>query len=386
MNKKIIQIGECKFPYFFGHDCFDEIGRRLNEIDADRFIIITDDTVAELHLDALLDVINSVTPVTILSHAPGESMKSLQCLSDYLDRAFIDGLSKRSIVISFGGGVPGNLAGLIASLIFRGIRLVHIPTTTIAAMDSVLSLKQGINIAGCKNHIGAYYQPHAIMTDTRLFQTLPDHELRSGLCETVKNCLAIDPDSIPGLRLALETDQLSSPPVMQWLLDVSIEAKTSVTVDDTYEQRAGLTLLYGHTVGHAIELIDYRRREANGLSHGLSIAIGMLVAARLSHARGWLPNQDLAVHDELVSKLGVTTDILDKVSTTEIINAIRSDQKRGLMNVSTNETPFILLEKLGKPAQTDNLPLVAVTFDEIEQAINNLKGSTFQACPCHRAV
>src|SRR5262249_42022433 len=99
MDKKIIRIGDSKFPYFFGDDCLDEIGHKLNELSADRFIVVTDNNVAGLYLDAFLDAIGTATPVTVLSHEPGESMKSLSCLSDYLDRAFADGISRRSVVI-----------------------------------------------------------------------------------------------------------------------------------------------------------------------------------------------------------------------------------------------------------------------------------------------
>ncbi|WP_308112417.1 2-deoxy-scyllo-inosose synthase [Nocardia abscessus] len=372
MDERIIQIGHSRFPYLFGEDCLDEIGHRLKQYGADRFFVVTDDTVFGLYGEALLDSIGLGTPVTVLSHPPGESMKTLSCMSEHIENAIAAGASRRSVVVSLGGGIPGNLAGLIASLIYRGIRLVHIPTTTIAAMDSVLSLKQAINSRVGKNHIGCYYTPQAIMTDVLLFRSLSGRELRSGLCEMAKNCLAIDPAAVPGLRMALEARNLSSPSTLLWLLDASMQAKSMVTADDTYERGAGLVLEYGHTVGHAIELADHRRRGAAGISHGESIAIGMLVAARISHARGLLPAEDLETHDTLIGALGVGTEILKEIPVAEIIEVVRDDNKRGYLPVAKDSTPFVLLEELGKPLRTDNLPLVSVTLDEIADCLDEL--------------
>lgn len=372
MDIRSIQLGDANFPYYFGSGCLDEIGHRLNGLNADRFVIVTDDNVMQLYAEKLLAAIGLGSPITVLSHPPGESMKSLDCLSTHVERALADGVSRQSVVVSLGGGVPGNLAGLMASLILRGIRLVHIPTTSVSAMDSVLSLKQAINSRVGKNHVGCYYRPEAVMTDVRFFESLAERELRSGLCEMAKNCLAIDPTAIDGLWSVLENGNLSDPDVLLWLLDASIKAKSEVMKGDAREQSSGLVLEYGHTIGHAIELADHRRRGAYGLSHGDSIAIGMLVAARISRARGWLTSEEVAIHDRLVGDLGVPVEVLSDIQMQEIADIVREDNKRGYLHTRDDEVPFVLLESLGKPAWSSSVPLVPVAMSEIRVALASL--------------
>ncbi|WP_433714593.1 2-deoxy-scyllo-inosose synthase [Nocardia sp. CA-084685] len=369
MQQRHIRIGESSFPYLFGSNCLDAIGETLDKLDADRFIVVTDNHVFGLHGQTLLRALGTETPVTVLGHEPGESMKTLSCLGEHIEQALRDGATRRSVVVSFGGGVPGNLAGLMASLLFRGVRLVHIPTTTVSAMDSVLSLKQAINSQVGKNHVGSYYTPTAVLTDVELFTTLSARELRSGLCEMTKNCLAIKPAIISELQEILATANLAAPESLLWLLDASISAKGQVTKNDTYERKDGLVLEYGHTVGHAIELLDHRQRDADGLSHGESIALGMLIAARISFARGWLTDTDVSIHDELVTSLGVRTTIPDGVTPDGIIDTIRDDNKRGYLPLADDAAAFVLLEQLGRPARSGGLPLVPVTFDEVYDAL-----------------
>lgn len=372
MDVRSIRIGNVEIPYYFGNKCIEQIGTRLQELNADRFVVITDDNVSKLYCRSLLSALGDSSEVMVLSHAPGESMKSLDCLSKHIEQALAEGLSRRSVVVSLGGGVPGNLAGVLASLIFRGIRLVHIPTTTVSAMDSVLSLKQAINSNVGKNHLGCYYTPEAIMTDVQFFESLPGRELRSGLCEMAKNCLAIDPDAISGLWSVLENSELSNPDVLVWLLDASIKAKSEVMKGDAREQRSGLVLEYGHTVGHAIELVDHRRRGALGLSHGDSIAIGMLISARISAARGWLTREEVDIHDQLVGGLGVPVADLQTMQPEQIIDVVRDDNKRGYLHTEDDEVPFVLLESLGKPAWSGSVPLVPVSISEISNALTEI--------------
>jgi 3-dehydroquinate synthase/2-deoxy-scyllo-inosose synthase len=371
-----IKLGDVDYPYHYGYDCLDLIAQEIAALDADRLVMVTDDTVLALHGGALLPRLRALAPVDVLSHARGEAMKSLPQLMEYIERALAAGATRRSVVVAFGGGVPGNLAGLLAGLLFRGVRLVHIPTTTIAAMDSVLSLKQAINSSRGKNHIGTYYAPSAVFTDVRMLQTLPTRELRSGLCEAAKNCLAIRSAALPKLRRQfLAGGDWSAPSALLWLLDESIQAKTAVTARDSREQRAGLVLEYGHTVGHAVELAVNRRR-SGGISHGEAVAFGMVVAANLAQRRGWLSEADVAVHEEIVAALGAPLWLPPDLSIDEIIAIVREDNKRGYLPPAPDSAPFVLLAALGQPAGDPELPLVPVRLDEVSSVL---------ASRCHRS-
>ncbi|MEU7146046.1 2-deoxy-scyllo-inosose synthase [Nocardia sp. NPDC046473] len=365
-----VALGDTELPYYFGSGCMDEIAQKIDELAADRIFIVTDTEVFRLHGDALLTALGDRTPISVLTGQPGESLKSLERLALHIKKVLREGATRRSVVVSFGGGVPGNLAGVIASLLFRGVRLVHIPTTTVSAMDSVLSLKQAINSPFGKNHIGSYYRPVGIYADVRLFETLPARELRSGLGEMTKNCLAILPELVEPMQRILATGDFGGDETLLWLLDASITAKCLVTRDDPHEKGAGLVLEYGHTVGHAIELLDHRQRGGSAISHGEAIALGMLVAARVSQARGWLSADEVDVHDKLVTGLGIVPRLPDGVSVSDIVRLIRDDNKRGYLSVGVDETPFVLLRRLGVPAMTGALPLVPVDFAEIASALD----------------
>ncbi|MCH0541478.1 iron-containing alcohol dehydrogenase [Streptomyces sp. MUM 203J] len=368
-----VTIGDHGYPYYYGADCMALVLDELAALRADRFIVVTDDTVLALHGHTLLSGLRPLAPVELVSHRPGESMKTLPTLAADIERVLAAGATRRSVVIALGGGVPGNLAGVIAALLFRGVRLVHIPTTTTAAMDSVLSLKQAINSNLGKNHVGTYLAPHAVFTDVRLLATLPERELRSGLCEAAKNCLAIRPDELPELRRVLAGGRLADPEALLWLLDASVQAKSSVTTSDTREQRTGLVLEYGHTVGHAVELCDHRRRRIEGLSHGEAIAFGMVVAARISHARGWLSAENVALHEEIVGALGAPVRLPAGLSVDDVLDTVRDDNKRGYLPPDPESVPFVLLHDLGKPAGEPELPLVPVALKEIQTALESLE-------------
>ncbi|UGT41932.1 iron-containing alcohol dehydrogenase [Nocardia yamanashiensis] len=371
LHSRTIRIGDRSFPYFFGADCVGEIADGLAGLGADLLVVVTDDQVRALY-SGVLARWGERTRTVVLSHPAGESMKTLSCLAEHLEAALAAGATRRSVVVSFGGGVPGNLAGVMAGLLFRGVRLVHVPTTTIAAMDSVLSLKQAINSPVGKNGLGTYYAPAAVYTDVRFFTSLPIRELRSGLCEMAKNCLAIRPESIAGLRAVISGGDLGAPRALAWLLDASIDAKSAVTRDDTFERRAGLVLEYGHTTGHAIELCDHRARGAEGLPHGVAIALGMLVAAHISHARGWLSEDAVRTHYEIVTGLGVDPRLPAAVHADDVLRVIADDNKKGYLEPRADSVPFVLLRALGRPAMTGELPLVPVSHGEIRAALDLL--------------
>ena len=371
-----IVLGDSVYPYHVGYDWLGDAGDIFREYGADRYVVVSDDSVLALHGDALLPMLREHAPVEVLSSTPGESMKSLLQLSEFVERAITAGASRRSVVVAFGGGVPGNLGGMLASVVLRGIRLVHVPTTTVAAMDSVISLKQAINSRSGKNYIGSYHQPSGVFTDISLLQTLPDREARSGFCEAAKNCLAIMPSALPDLRLILERRELNSLEALAWLLEQSLIAKLTVMSDDPKEARAGLVLEYGHTVGHAIELCDIRRRGAAAISHGEAIAVGMSIASRVAAERGFLDEAEVAVHDEICALLGAPLGILRELPTADVMRLVRADNKRGYLQLGSAEIAMVLLKGLGEPCFTGELPLVPVPLELVARVLESYAGAS----------
>ena len=262
----------------------------------------------------------------------------------------------------------------MAALLYRGIRLVHIPTTTMAATDSVISLKQAVNSTQGKNHFGVYHRPTAVLADLKHLETLPVADVRAGVCEAVKNCLAIRPEGLAELqeRMARGRTAPTAAVAVAWLLEASIAAKEAVMRADAREQGAALVLEYGHTIGHALELCDYRARGSEALSHGEAIGVGMLAAARISLARGWLTSREATVHQTALSTVGAATQLPANVRVGDVVALVARDNKRGLIPTGRDEFPFVLLRGLGRPARTGRVPLVPVHRTEFAEALRCL--------------
>src|SRR5260370_3150711 len=191
-----------------------------------------------------------------------------------------------SCFIALGGGLVGNITGLAASLIVRGIRLVHLPTTLLAATDSILSCKEGVNGEPwldllIKHLVGTFKAPEFALVSLSFGQSLAPDEIRSGLCELVKNVLAIHPQRYEEVAALLNPQVHYSLDEFAQVFSWCFEAKQAVMRQDAHEQGAALVLEAGHTVGHALESLL-------GMKHGLAGALGLLVAAHISHAPGCL--------------------------------------------------------------------------------------------------
>ena len=261
-----------------------------------RCIIITDSIVEPLYrarLEAFLtagghDVLETITVPA------GEASKNFTQISFILDKILAARPDRKTLIIGLGGGVVGDLAGLAASLVLRGLDLVQIPTTLLAQADSAIGGKNGIDTAYGKNTIGTFYQPRLMLADVTMLDSLPARELKAGYAEIVKYGLINDPEFFKwcvahgGQLLAGNHDaQIHA-------INVSCRAKAQIVIDDELEQNDKRALLnLGHTFGHALEMAS---GFGNLLVHGEAVAIGMLMAFRLSVKQGLCSSRD---YDEI---------------------------------------------------------------------------------------
>jgi 3-dehydroquinate synthase/2-deoxy-scyllo-inosose synthase len=330
---------------------------------ADKFVFLVDSAIMSTHALGLIEALRRFAAVETISIAPDERTKSLHLVQELLERVLQGGLSRRSCMVSFGGGMVANLSGLVAALAFRGIRLVHLPTTLVAAADGVISLKQAVNASVGKNLIGTFHAPAAVFVDVRWLRSLPQREWRSGLCELVKNALAADPDS----RAAL-AERITAVPaedrVIAELVQSGIRTKSKVMAKDPHERTSGLIFEYGHTVGHAIELAS-----AGGLSHGESIGLGMLCAADVARRLVGLSEKAYESHVELLALCGVTRQVGSSISASEVASRLMFDNKRGYLPITSGEVPMVLLRELGQPNVTDGIPLTGVPAEVVASVI-----------------
>jgi shikimate kinase/3-dehydroquinate synthase len=250
---------------------------------ARRAWIVTDGNVGPLHAIVVENRLREAgLSVSTYAVASGEGSKSLATAGELYDWLLGSGVERGDVVVALGGGVVGDLAGFVAATVLRGVGLVQVPTSLLAAVDSSVGGKTGINHAAGKNLIGAFFQPPLVVVDTELLRTMPAREGRSGWAEVVKH--AVIQRSTPGgergdlsevlvrnVERLLKFEELSTSYVV-WR---NIALKSAVVAADERETGIRAFLNFGHTLGHAIEAADYR------LLHGEAVALGMRAAGEL---------------------------------------------------------------------------------------------------------
>lgn len=260
--------------------------------------------------------------VTMLEVRPGERSKRLTVaarLFDQLARARFD---RSSTLVGLGGGVVGDLGGFVAAAYMRGIGLIHVPTTLLAMVDSSIGGKTGVNHAGVKNLIGAFYQPVAVLADVRLLATLPDRELSSGLAEVIKTAVIGDAalfDYLEGhLEAILQRDS-------QALVDVITRCaafKARIVEADEQDRRERQVLNYGHTIGHAVEAATGFGR----FTHGEAVAIGMALEAKLAQRIGVVDAGTVERQNALLARARLPT-AARRLDRRAVVRALRLDKK-----------------------------------------------------------
>jgi 3-dehydroquinate synthase len=312
---------------------------------AQRVGVLSDETVFALHGAALLAILHDAGLVPVVHVIPpGEASKSASVLGGCLDAWVAGGLGRTDVAVAFGGGVVGDLGGLAAHLYMRGVPIVQCPTSLLAQVDASTGGKVAIDHGAAKNLIGAFEFPAAVLVDPHWLATLPAHELAGGAAEMVKHGLLFSPDHLDALLrhapLAADTD----PEALAGLVASSVALKAACVAADPFERApAGRVLLnLGHTVGHALEAAsDY------ALGHGQAVALGLVAAARLSHAQGLAAPELEARVTAVLAALGLPTD-LDTWLVDGPIGRVRAalghDKKR-----SRDALTYIALRDVGAP-------------------------------------
>jgi 3-dehydroquinate synthase len=323
---------------------------------ARRVAVVTDETVAGLHLERLKTALADFELVPIVVPA-GEGSKSFATLEQVVDRLLALEVTRNDLVIALGGGVVGDLTGFAAAILKRGMGFVQVPTTLLAMVDSSVGGKTGLNTAAGKNLVGAFHQPLAVWADLDCLATLPAREMRAGYAEIVKYGLISDPafyawcEANAARLLAGEAEPLAH------AVAQSCRAKAAIVAADereTNDIRALLNL--GHTFGHALEA---ETGFSDRLLHGEAVGIGMAQALRFSAGRGLMAAEDAArftAHLQSVGMMawpreaGIAADAAPR-----LVAHMRQDKKR-----NADGLPFILARALGDSFLARDVPLPAV--------------------------
>jgi shikimate kinase / 3-dehydroquinate synthase len=307
--------------------------------------IVTDENVARLHLPALEESLAKagVRHKTIVVK-PGEGSKSLATFGRVCDEVLAARIERRDLIVAFGGGVVGDLAGFVAASVRRGSRFVQIPTTLLSQVDSSVGGKTGINSAHGKNLIGAFHQPSLVLADVDVLRTLSLREFRAGYAEVAKYGLIGDKRFFEWLEADAEA-VFHSRAEQICAVAVSCETKATIVARDETEQGDRALLNLGHTFGHAFELLT--GYDSERLVHGEGVAIGMACAARFSARLGLCPAADAERVARHLASVGLPTEIRQipgwRDEAPAILEAMYQDKK-----VEGGALTFILMRGVGE--------------------------------------
>jgi 3-dehydroquinate synthase len=279
------------YPIHIAHGLLADAGRLIApRLARPKVVVVTDETVAGLHLAALTSSLDRADVESRAIVLPaGESTKSFASLERVCGDLLEHGIERGDTIVALGGGVIGDLAGFAAAVVLRGIGFVQIPTTLLAQVDSSVGGKTGINTPQGKNLVGAFHQPVLVLADTALLDTMSERDIRAGYAEVAKYGLIDRPEFFAWLEDNWKAVLGGDPQARIHAVETSCIAKAEVVADDEREQGRRALLNLGHTFGHAFEAAaGYSQR----LLHGEAVALGMAMAFRFSAGQGLCPSRD----------------------------------------------------------------------------------------------
>jgi 3-dehydroquinate synthase len=313
----------------------------LKEILRAQIAVITDAGVAAQPWFAALNrrLLEAAKKSATITVPAGEGSKSMAVYAQVCSQLAAAGLNRGSVVVALGGGVVGDLAGFAAASYLRGVQFIQIPTTLLAAVDSSVGGKTGINVPEGKNLVGAFYQPNGVWVDADLLKTLPAHEFAAGMAEVIKYGVIRDKALFAQVASGKDFD-------LEAVIERCVQIKAGIVSADEHETTGERALLnFGHTFGHAIEQsAGYGR-----LLHGEAVAIGMMGAASLSQQILDFPEEDLEALRASLLANGLP-DHLEGLALEQLLPAMGRDKKatakglrwilsRGIGQAEWNDTP-----------------------------------------------
>jgi 3-dehydroquinate synthase len=344
-------------PIYVGAGLLKKAEELSRHIRGRQVLIVSNSTIAQHYLPALQQSLRDFQCETLLL-SDGEQYKTLATAEKIFDRLIDLGFNRQCTLIALGGGVIGDLTGFAAACFLRGVNYLHVPTTLLAQVDSSIGGKTGVNHARGKNLIGAFYQPQCIMIDTDTLRTLPAREFNAGMAEVIKHALIADADYLQAIENDCEALITRDSATLQRIIRRSCEIKAFIVQADPKEQTEKRILLnFGHTFAHAIEnTLGY-----GTLLHGEAVAIGMILATKLSLNCGYLEDSTLKRLKQLLAAFNLPTALPESIDPKVLIELFQRDKKMRDQGLA-----FILLSDLGNAIVKQDVALA-----QIEQALSS---------------
>jgi 3-dehydroquinate synthase len=312
------------YDIIFGNKLFPQIALDLkgNPLGS-RYAIVTDSNVRGLYAKSLEDALrNEGIETQTFTFEAGEQNKTIDSCMKIIGEMSRLKYGRDAVILALGGGVVGDMAGFMAAIFNRGIPYIQIPTTVLAQADSSIGGKTAVDTEYGKNLIGSFKQPEKVYIDVATLKTLSKKDYKMGLAETIKHSVIQDVEFFKYLQdnvgIVLERSSESS----LYIARNNCRIKGNVVEIDPHEKGLRRILNYGHTAGHAIEkLSDFE------LSHGESVAIGMMVAGRVAHQLGYFAQEDLESQSRLLTAVGLPITIPNGISNESIVEVTSRDKK-----------------------------------------------------------
>ncbi len=324
--------------------------------------LFSDETVTRLYAADLHQAMRRMGyDAHLITMPDGEGSKSLSNFVELTERVLRLGVDERSVFVSVGGGMVCNVCGFVASCIYRGLSLIHLPTSLMAQCDAAISHKQAINGAHGKNMVGSYYSPRMVLVDVETLRSLPARLIHDGMAEVIKHALCQDAGYVESL-LAFSGDCAGDIDFLERVVERNIRLKCELVHADPHEQGIGMIMQYGHTVGHPVE-------HMSGYSyyHGESISVGMVAAARIARILNVCDDALVQVHEELIGKYGLPTRIPAGITVDGLMEALRYNKR-----YTVEGTQMILLADLGKPWTVNGRHVIPVTNGILREALEQI--------------
>ncbi len=277
----------------------------------------------------------------------GERYKTLRTVQRLYGELIEQRMDRASAIVALGGGVVGDVAGFVAATFLRGIAYVQVPTTLLAAIDSSVGGKTGVNLPQGKNLVGAFHQPRLVLTDVTTLRTLPSREMTSGLCEALKYGVIWDAGLFEEVVARLGALKKGEMTTAIPLIRRCCEIKAEVVRRDERESGLRRILNFGHTFGHALEAVTGYRR----LKHGEAVGYGMLMASRLAVRLKMLPLEEADRLRQAVAACGRFPAIAD-LNPEAILQAMYRDKK-----ARAGRLAFVLPVRIGQVIIRDDVPV-----------------------------
>ena len=279
----------------------------------------------------------------------GEQFKRLASVELLAEKLLKLGADRKAVVVAFGGGVVGDVAGMLASVYMRGVKLVQVPTTVQAQLDAAIGGKTGVNLKSGKNLVGTFYQPDVVLIDPGVLSTLPEREFRAGMYEALKAGVIGNPRLFERLESSSIKSLRKDRELLTWTIAESVKLKAEVVSADEKEGGLRRVLNYGHTLGHALETATLYRQ----FLHGEAVAWGMIAAAKIADEMRLSSNGTFS----RIRDASLAWGNLPKVNLTaaKAMALVRSDKK-----TESSVVNFVLAREIGKVEVISNVPEQAV--------------------------